>query len=254
MDILLLFNEKPKNTTKDFVIQVAKEFEFSVDKERYNVLFHEIDSKLMQILPICSRWSTTQLFIDNKEFNPQLVSEIFNCYNKIECNGICRLMVRSGIFDYYSFYYIIKRITRPEYTYSSDPDSWQRLDNLIMDSKFIKKIDENTLLIDKEMLKNKLFEDIELPIKICKLTNRDKIIKAIDSIPEKIQRYSKWDDKSQSRNETTDPPKYVGLTNNQKERYKEVAELIAPIFAREIAKELTKLFEESNKTIEKEQK
>ena len=31
MDILLLFNEKPKNTTKDFVIQVAKEFKIIGD-------------------------------------------------------------------------------------------------------------------------------------------------------------------------------------------------------------------------------
>ena len=254
MDVLLIFNEKPKNPTKDFAIKLATQSECFQEKERYKVLFHEIDSRFTKLLPICSKWSTTQLFIDNKEFNPQIASEIINCYNKSECNGICRLMVRSGVFDYYSLYHIIKRIARPEYSYLSDPHAWQQLDNLIIDSKFIKKIDDNTLLIDKEMLKNKLFEDIELPIKICQLTSKDKIIKAIDSIPEKILRYSKWDDKSLSRNETTDPLKYVGLTNNQQERYKEVAELIAPIFAREIAKELTKLFEEINKTIENEPK
>jgi len=254
MDILLIFYEKPKNASKELAIQLAKECECIIEKDRYKVLFHENDRMFKKLLSICGNYATTELFIDNKEYSPKFVSDIFNCYNKGQCTGICSLIVKEGIFDYNLLLHHIKMLMDHSFHSYYDENLWKIISQEFENLNFVKKIDENTFQIDKEAFKNKIIEDTELPLKICQFANQQKIIKQIDFIPEKIQPKPKQDEKLLSKIEITDPQKNVGLAKYQKEKYQEIAEIMAPIFAREIMKELTQLIQQVIEASEKEQK
>jgi hypothetical protein len=255
MEILLIFDEKQRSPNKEQVIKLIEREEFILDKGRYKVLFPEINFAFQKILSICGSWATTELYIDNMKLNPSDIIFITSCHKKNRCNGICLLISQRGTCNYEELFFWIGQLCDPSFQSQNYNTKYiEKFDGSIIGLDFIKKIGDSIYELDKEKLKNRILKESELPLKVCPSISEEKIFHQINSLPEKIQIKIRQDSRALPRNETTDPPKYVGLTNNQKERYKEVAELIAPIFAREIAKELTKLFEENNKTIETEQK
>lgn len=257
MEILLIFDEKQRSSNKEQVIKLIEQEEFIQDNGRYKVLFHEINFAFQKILSICGSWATTELYIDNVKLNPSDILFITSCHKKSRCDGICHLACQRGNCDYNELLFWMRQICDTSFRSQDDERKKYQIDRFdasIIGLDFIKKSGEGIYELNKEKLKSRILKESELPLKICPSISEEKIIHQINSFPEKIQHKISQESGTLPRNEPIDPQKYVGLTNYQKLKYQELAEFIAPIFAREIAKELTKLFEESNKTIEKEQK
>ena len=250
MDILLIFNEKPRNASKELAIKLASECEFINEKERYKVVFHEIDPAFNKLLSICGKWSTTQLFIDNKEYKAQDILDIFNCFMKSRCNGLCFYINRWGFCDYNNLFGLIGLVTESGMGYQHHIDNFK---NTVIGLDFIKKIDDNTYLLNKEELKNKIFEESELPLTFCQAISKDKIINKIELLPEKIQIKQRTRDDIQS-DMNREIPKYRGMSEYDKAYHREIAEIMAPIFAKEIKKEIMNLMIEIGEASEKDKK
>ena len=248
MEILLIFGEKVKSSYKEKAIKLANECNCIIENESIKVPFKEINQNLIKLISMCSHWTTSKLYVDNKEYEISGVSTILNCSMMSRCTGICEINRTRNRYDYPS---IIREFFRINGSLSNF-NRYDILEDHLRLLDFLQKMDENTYNIKKEELINKIIEDSEIPFKFCSITTKDGVIRKINSLPEKIKVIN--EEKNGKRNFTFDISDLIETDESEKERLEKEAKIMAPIFAQEIAKELKKLMIEINESSKNKEK
>jgi len=245
MAIQLSFSEYARSPSRGQAIRIAQECGGIVERERYQVTFDAVTPEFKKLLSICGPWKATELYIDNMECNIPDVLRFFNCYAAHRCEGICECNERNQRYPYdrivRSIEWAIDNSGRV-YGYRT---GWDEFD------EFVQKIDESTFVVDKEKLLKAILEDSRIPLAMCDKCTEERISKRIRALPENLnlndesepsnirifRRSFHIDDEPEDENDEDD-----GLSHYDIARYTAIAEIMAPILAREIAKEFSKLY------------
>lgn len=137
MNLLVSFYDKPRNANKELVIEIAKRNNYAINDGRYTVLFNEITQDFIQLIDRCKGSGTSKLYIDNEEFKIQDAYQIFSCYKKPYCDGLCMML---GIGAFYKLKDFFHNMTRSdgeligsilETTRSPESYDWKNWDVLV---------------------------------------------------------------------------------------------------------------------------
>ena len=243
MEIRLSFSEKPKSASKEMAIRIARQCGAKYENERYFVTFNNVSDSFKKLVAICGSWKATELVIDNKECNGVDFHALLNCYRQNRCDGICDCNFFRQEHRYYLIIHRIERLNsdvRFGYIdYRPDPE---------LDA-FIEKVDDSTLAVNKTGLLEAILRDSEIPLLLCEKCTQEKIRERINALPDVInldsesepsnirifRRSFHIDDEPEDESDEDD-----GLSQYDIARYTAIAEMLAPILAREIAKELSR--------------
>jgi hypothetical protein len=246
MNALLIFYEKPASSNKEFALRLAQKYNPIYDNGRYKLIFNEFTNDIKKVLEISQHWKTAQLFIDEHEYNIHNVVLKLSCYNKSHCNGLCYFVSE------------LNTISRLKDALDSDHYSitWW-LNNYAETIPGIIKID-NAINIDHEVVKQAIVGIIDETLQFCDRFDINKILALIDSLPSTLEIVdqlgnsdSTIDDKLDDEyNECDDDSNDFTISDEGIEKYSQIAEIMAPIFAREIVKEIKKLMQEIAETSE----
>jgi len=225
-DISLTFDISKGGPSKDRAINIAERYDVHKEKNKIRVVFHGANSDLITLLEICKQWKSSELRIGNREYRFSDVLKILKCSSKSFCEGFCQ---RGNGLDF-GLKTEIENAEKGVYDEFSNPDI-VRMD--LSQIKGIKEENDGSYHIDKNELKKHLLIDYNLPMQICEIIDREGMIKYIDSLPDS---FKISDDVIESESELD------GLSEYKIAEFREQAEIMGPIIARHIAREIDKVF------------
>jgi len=225
-DITLIFDVTKGSPAKDRAINIAERYEIKKEKDKIKVVFHEQSPDLITLLEICKQWKSSELLIGDKEFRFPDVMKILKCTHKSYCEGFCQ---RGNGLDF-GLMKEIENASKGIYEEFSDPESVRQDLSQIQG---IKKESNGSYHINKAELKKNLLIDYNMPLQICEKINRDGMIKYIDHLPDS---FTISDDVGENEEE------FEGFSDCQIAEYREQANIMGPIIARHIAREIDKVF------------
>jgi len=225
-DIILIFDLSRASASKERAMKIAERYENFNENGKIRVIFPKYSSDLVTLLEICKKWDTSELLIDNKEYRFPEVLKILKCTDRSDCDGFCQ-KVNGLDFDLKTE---IENAQKGMYDRFSDPESVQQELAYV---KGIKKEKDGTYRVDKSEMKKQLLHDYNLPLLICEKINRDGMMKYIDSLPDS---FTISDDVVDIEEE------FEGFSDYQIAEYREQANIMGPIIARHIAREIDKVF------------
>jgi len=223
-DITLIFDITKGSPSKDRAIKIAERYEIKKQKEKIGVVFHKNCADLVTILEICKQWNSSELYVDNQEYRFPEVLKILKCTNKGYCEGFCQ---KGNGLDF-GLKEEIENAAKGIYDEFSDPES---LKQELSQIKGIKKEKDGSYHIDKNELKRNLLIDYHLPLNVCEKIDEDQMIKYVDQLPDS---FNISDDVIESESE--------GLSDHQIAEFTLQADIMGPIIARHIAREIDKVF------------
>jgi tetratricopeptide (TPR) repeat protein len=225
-DIILIFDLSRASASKERALKIAERYENFKENGKIRVIFPKYSSDLVTLLEICKKWDTSELLIDNKEYRFPDVLKILKCTDRNDCDGFCQ-KVNGLDFDLKTE---IENAQKGMYDRFSDPESVQQELAYV---KGIKKEKDGTYRVDKNEMKNQLLHDYNLPLLICEKINRDGMMKYIDSLPDSFT----------ISNDVVDiEEEFEGFSDYQIAEYREQANIMGPIIARHIGREIDKVF------------
>lgn len=225
-DITLIFDLTKGSASKDRAIKIAERYEINKEKDKIRVVFHKYSADLVTLLEICKQWKSSELYIDNQEYRFPDVLKILKCANKSYCEGFCQ---KGNGLDF-DLKEEIENASKGIYDEFSDPESIrQKLSQI----KGIKKEKDGSYHIDKNELKTNLLIDYNLPLQICEKIDRERMLKYIDQFPDS---FKISDDVIEVESE------FEGLSDYQIEEFRAQADIMGPIIAKHIAREIDKVF------------
>lgn len=225
-DISLIFDISKGGPSKDRAITIAERYEIHKDKDKIRVVFHEANADLITLLEICKQWKSSELLIEGHEYRFPDILKILKCTNKNYCEGLCQ---KGNGLDF-GLKTEIENAQKGMYDEFSDPDSIRQE---LAQVKGIKKDKDGTYRVDKNEMKKQLLIDYNLPLLICEKINREGMVKYIERLPES---FTISDDVVDIEEE------FEGFSDYQIAEYREQANIMGPIFARHIAREIDKVF------------
>lgn len=243
MEIKLSFSEKPKSASKDQAVRIARQCGAVVGDGRYSVTFDEISAPFKKLLSICGPWRATELYLDDIEYSGQEFFTILNCNYRQGCDGICQINFQS---QRYRYPFIIRSIR-----WAASESRRNRVGDT-RDTEFddfVRSVDDSSLVVEKQKLLEAVLEDSRIPLMVCDKCTVNRISEVIQALPDKISLTDESDTSNVRRwrtvidfddDESEDEGGDGALSQYDITRYTAIAEIMAPIIAREIAKELTK--------------
>lgn len=225
-DITLIFDLTRASASKDRALKIAERYENYKEKDKIRVIFPKYSSDLLTLLEICKKWDTSELIIDKQEYRFPDVLKILKCTNKNYCEGFCQ---KGNGLDF-GIKTEIENAQKGIYDEFSDPDSVRQELSQI---KGIKKEKDGSYHIDKNELKKQLIIDYNMPMQICEKIDREGMLKYIDRLPDS---FKISDDVVDIEEE------FEGFSEYQIAEHREQANIMGPIIARHIAREIDKVF------------
>lgn len=225
-DITLIFDLSRGSASKERALKIAERFENHKENGKIRVVFPKYSSDLVTLLEICKKWDTSELIIDNKEYRFPDVLKILKCTNKNYCEGFCQ---KGNGLDF-GLKTHIENAQKGMYDEFSDPDSVQEE---LSQTEGIKREKDGSYRIDKNEMKKQLLLDYNLPMLICEKINCEGMIKYIDRLPDS---FTISDDVVDIEEE------FEGFSDYQIAEYREQANIMGPIIARHVAREIDKVF------------
>jgi hypothetical protein len=255
MNGVLNFYEKPNSPNKEFAIKLAQNFNPVYHNGQIKISFYDFSNEIKKMLEIAQHWKTAQLFIDNHEYNIQNVVCKLTCHNKSHCDGTC-YFVRD--FQTISRYY--DALNTDHYTIKF----W--INNYFNTITGLEKVNENLVTANPQIIKQAISEKLDETLQFCDRFNLKKINSIIDSLPDVFEISEGEEDDEDDENSnyfTIDATELLEdeddeddgynnddddfkLTENQIQKYRTIAEIMAPIFAEAVVKALMKQTHENN--------
>jgi len=224
MDISVNFNEKRLSPEKEAAIELAKKYEHVFENGTYKVTFRKNSADLIRLLEFCRNWKTACVMVDNKGKNVSLVLDVLYCSSINDCSSVCD----KAITDYISLLTSISEGIEGNDTDNIEVE-WLLETLLSLDS--FERQEDGSFSVDKEKLKKEIEREYSIPIHICNNFDKAKIFSQVDALPEKFKLPENIGKKHESDFFDADTI----------EELKEKAEIVAPIIAKSIAKELDKV-------------
>lgn len=248
MKIELSFNSKPTSRKKENAVSVVLNCGGSLDKNGVaKIEFGSpFDNYFIHIFSLAKNWSSTSLVIDGFDVNKNDFARVTSCPMSGECKGICKVDKRhfSGFPD--SATSVISSIRK-----KVPLEGYYKLGNFSIEDRrvysFLSDISDNTYQVNKkEMFEyiEKMYKDDYEP-RFCKFYSKDKILDAIESLPDTfVKADADWqyevnenglEDHLETLEEDED---YQIFVKENIYLAKRIAEEIAPMIAKAIVEEL----------------
>lgn len=222
MDLTVVFSSDRMSPAKREAIKIAERHGAENKNGMFRVQFDTRSKDLNQLISLCESWKLSHILIKDQEYPVSEVCEVLYCENRRKCDGRCE----QGFSDYM---FLLDEVE----ACSEDPDDsevdseW--LSEAISDLESFEKQPDGSYKIKKEVLKNAIERSFVIPINLCDKFDLNKIFKQIDSLPDFFTILSiEQDNRSGSS----------FLDDDEREKILETARLVAPIFAKAVAKEL----------------
>jgi len=225
-DISLIFDISKGGPSKERAISIAERYDFHKDSDKIRVVFRKANADLITLLEICKQWKSSELLIDGQEYRFPDVLKILKCTNKNYCEGFCQ---KGNGLDF-GLKTEIENAQKGMYDEFSDPDSVRQE---LAQIKGIKKGKDGTYSVDKNEMKKQLLVDYNLPLLICEKINQDGMTKYVDRLPDS---FTISDDVVDIEED------FEGFSDYQVAEYREKANIMGPIIARHVAREIDKVF------------
>jgi|GEM_PF-6218496 len=186
MEILLSFQEKPRNASKQEAIQIAEGCGARIENGRVIVPFREFTQDAMELLSRCKKWKGFTLSINGKEYDPHAIIDVLDCSEKLQCEGICRSYLGCSHHHYKFLVSQIDDMIRyaPHFSHdrylSPDLREWMKL------NEWVEAVDDTTVMIKREHLHNSILRDSAIPLLVCDECTPERIAERIDRLPEMV--------------------------------------------------------------------
>lgn len=182
MEILLSFQEKPRNAPKKEAIQIAERCGARIENGRVIVPFHKFTPDAKDLFSRCRKWKGFELSINGQAYDPFKVFVVVNCsYNRNRtCDGICHSITGSRGHGYVLIVNDLEWMSKYSQFCSYDT----RFSPNMRD--WVRVIGDDTIVIDKKGLQDAILTDSTLPLLVCEKCTRERIIERTDRLPEKI--------------------------------------------------------------------
>lgn len=225
-DITLIFDISKGGPAKDRAINIAERYDIHKENDKIRVVFHKANADLITLIEICKQWKPSELLIGNQDYRFPDVLKILKCTDKNYCEGFCR---KGNGLDF-GLKMEIENASKGVYDEFSDPES---VKHELSQIKGIKKEKDGSYHIDKNELKKNLLVDYNLPMQVCEKIDQEAMIKYVDSLPESFKISEEVVDVDEE---------FEGFSEYQIAEYREQANVMGPIIARHIAREIDKVF------------
>lgn len=221
MDLTVVFSSDRMNAAKREAIDIAQRNGAEVSNDMYKVKFNKRCKDLTELVDLCSSWKRSHVLIGTEKYSFDEACEVLYCENRRKCDGRCE----HGFSDYvYLLDEIEKCAVDPE---DEDIDSDWLLET-VSEHKAFEKQPDGSFKIKKDALKQAIEKTFVIPINVCEKFDLKNFVKQIDALPDI---FSIPSGDGSSRSESC-------LDDDEREKIIETANLVAPIFAKAVAKEL----------------
>jgi len=222
MNLTVIFNESRLTQEKKAAIEIAKKYEHVFRNGVYKVKFSKNCPDLLRLLELCTNWKTASVSIDNNDVGISDVYDVLSCSAINECNSKCN----KGFSQYIDVIRWISNAIEGKENEFLDPHFL--LEELLCLDSF-EGHGEGTFTIDKKKLKKEIEREYSIPISICQKFDKNRILSQVDALPDKFTLPEEYLDENAEFNY---------FDKDTKEGLQAKAEIVAPIFAKAIAKEL----------------
>ena len=186
MEILLSFQEKPRNASKEEAIRIAEGCGARIENGRVIVPFLEFTPDAKDLLERCRKWKGFTLSINGGEYESLAVLDILRCKYKHQCDGICHSYLGCSQHLYGLLVSRFDDMIRyaPHFSHdrylSPDLKDWMKLND------WVNVVDDTTVMIKREQLRDAILRDSTIPLLVCDKCTPERIAERIDRLPETV--------------------------------------------------------------------
>lgn len=221
MDLTITFSSDRMTAAKREAIDIAQRQRAENSDGMYKVKFDKRSKDLTELINLCSSWKLSYVLIKTEKYSFDEVCEVLYCDDRQKCDGRCE----HGFSDYVCLLDEIQKC-------ADDPDN-EDIDSewmmeTVSDHKSFEKQSDGSFKIKKDALKQAIEKTFVIPINVCEKFDLKKILKQIDTLPDTFS-IPAVDEGNRTGSSSLD---------DEREKIIETANLVAPIFAKAVAKEL----------------
>jgi tetratricopeptide (TPR) repeat protein len=222
MDLTIVFSSDRVTPAKREAIEIAHRNGAEDKNGMFKIKFDKRCKDLTELIDLCESWKLSHALIQTKKYTVPEVSEVLYCENRRKCNGRCE----HGFSDYI---FLIESIGEC----AEDPEDkdidveW--LMESVSDLDSFKKQPDGSFRIDKDHLKKAIENSFVIPMNVCDKFNISAIHEMIDDLP---NGFSIPEVKGGRKSGSS------VLDDDQREKIIETAHLVAPIYAKAVAREI----------------
>ena len=225
-DITVIFDLGKGGPVKERATTIAERYEIHKEKDKIKAVFHKFSPDLLTLLELCRKFPSSLCLVGDNEFRIPEVLKVLKCTYNDYCGGLCE---KGDHFDF-ELKKKIENASKGICDEFSDPESLRLELNQI---KGIKQESDGTFRINKGELKKNLLKDCNLQLQICEFIDHEGMIEYIDQLPDTF---------TISDEVTGTESEFEGLSDYQIAEYSAQAEIMGPIIAKHVAREMDKVF------------
>lgn len=222
MDLTIVFSSDKLTPAKKEAIDIAQRHGAKKSDSIYKVKFDKRCKDLTQLVDLCFSWKLSHILIKDEKYSVSDLWQVLYCENRRKCDGECE-------HGYSAHFYLIDEIENCV----EDPDNGdinsEWMNETVSDLESFEKQQDGTFKIKKDLLKQEIEKNYVIPINVCDKFDLNKIFARIDALPNTFSIPTIDEDNISE---------YSSLDDDQRKKIIETAQLVAPIYAKAVAKEL----------------